>query len=105
MSDAASVLSISPAQVAEWLGMALIAGVGWFARNAFVDLTDQVRAMSSHLAEVNVTLAKHDGSRQLLEQQHDTLGEKVAALEERLRELELRCSRARTGEHRAVGSE
>lgn len=104
MSDVASVLTVSPVQVAEWLGMALIALVGWFARNAFVGLTDEVKAMSSHLATINVTLAEHDGDRKLLAHQHGALGDRVEALEDRLRALELQVSRSRTGEWKAVDS-
>lgn len=102
MADAASVLTVSPVQVAEWLGMALIAVVGWFARNAFVGLTDEVKAMSSHLASINVTLAEHEGERKLLESQHKTTAARVEALEERVREIERAMSRSRTGEWKAV---
>ena len=95
MADAASV-TVTAGQVLEWGGMGLVALVGWFARNSLSSLTDQVRAMSMHLASINVTLQAHEGKRELLEQRLNGLVVQVEEVADRVRELER--SRARTGE-------
>lgn len=96
MSDASSV-TITAAQVLEWGGMGLVALVGWFARNSFNSLTDQVRAMSMHLASINVTLQAHEGKRELLEQRVNGVVVQLEEVADRVRELER--SRMKTGEH------